>query len=116
MKRKAPNRTRKNQIIVSMNDEEKEKYLQLVEQSGLSQSEFFRRCALKKKIYNFDIKDDMKNIQHELSKIGVNVNQIARNLNSNIYVGADKDVQKMIEQLEEIQNDFRKIIVKVRSL
>ena len=98
-----------------MSVEEKEKFDKLVEQSGLSQSEFFRRCALKKKIYDFGIKNDMKNVQHELSKIGVNINQIAKNLNSNIYTGADQDVKKMIEQLEVIQNDFRKIILKVRS-
>ena len=110
------NRKRKNQIIVSMNDEEKEKYLELVKQSGLTQSEFFRRCALKKKIYDFGIKNDLKNVQHELSKIGVNINQIAKNLNSNIYSGAEKDVQEMTEQLENIQEDFRKIILKIRNL
>mgnify|MGYP000762496256 CR=1 FL=1 len=74
------NRKRKNQIIVSMNDEEKEKYLELVKQSGLTQSEFFRRCALKKKIYDFGIKNDLKNVQHELSKIGVNINGECLNL------------------------------------
>lgn len=99
-----------------MNDEEKEKYLELVKQSGLTQSEFFRRCALKKKIYDFGIKNDLKNVQHELSKIGVNINQIAKNLNSNIYSGAEKDVQEMTEQLENIQEDFRKIILKIRNL
>ena len=103
------------QVKCRMSVEEKEKFDKLVEQSGLSQSEFFRRCALKKKIYDFGIKNDMKNVQHELSKIGVNINQIAKNLNSNIYAGADQDVKKMIEQLEIIQNDFMKIILRVRS-
>lgn len=115
MAQKEVNRERKNQIIARMTDDEKKKFDELVKQSGLSQSEYFRRCALKKKIYDFGIKNDMKNVQHELSKIGVNINQIAKNLNSNIYAGADQDVKKMIEQLEVIQNDFRKIILKVRS-
>lgn len=34
-----------------MTEEQKEKFDELVKQSGLTQSEFFRRCALKKKIY-----------------------------------------------------------------
>lgn len=99
-----------------MNDEEKEKYLELVKQSGLTQSEFFRRCALKKKIYDVGIKNDLRSVQHELSKIGTNINQIARNLNSNIYSGADKDVREMTESLENLQEDFRKIILKIRNL
>ena len=109
------NRKRDCAVTIRMNEDEKKKFDELVKQSGLSQSEYFRRCALKKKIYDFGIKNDMKNVQHELSKIGVNINQIAKNLNSNIYTGADQDVKKMIEQLEVIQNDFRKIILKVRS-
>ena len=99
-----------------MTDDEKAKFNALVKQSGLTQSEYFRRCALKKKIYDIGIKADLKKLQYELSKIGININQIAWNLNSNIYVGADKDVQKMIEQLEEIQDDFKKIVSKVRNL
>lgn len=109
------NRKRDCAVTIRMNEDEKKKFDELVKQSGLSQSEYFRRCALKKKIYDFGIKNDMKNVQHELSKIGVNINQIAKNLNSNIYTGADQDVKKMIEQLEVIQNDFRKIILRVRS-
>ena len=99
-----------------MNDEEKEKYIELVKQSGLTQSEFFRRCALKKKIYDVGIKADLRKVQHELSKIGTNINQIAWNLNSNIYVGADKDVRAMTKALENLQDDFQKIILKVRKL
>lgn len=109
-------RERKNQIIVRMTDEEKQKFNELVMKSGLSQSEYFRRCALKKKIYDVGIKADLKKVQYELSKIGTNINQIAYNLNSNIYSGVDKDVKKMTEELEKLQDDFFKIVTKVRSL
>lgn len=104
------------QVKCRMSIDEKVKFDELVKKSGLSQSEYFRRCALKKKIYDTGIKTDMKKVLYELSKIGVNINQIAKNLNSNIYSGAEKDIERMIGQLENIQNDFREIISKVRSL
>lgn len=110
------NRKRNVAVTVRMTEEEKNKFDELVKKSRLSQSDFFIKTALQKKIYDVGIKNDLRSVQHELSKIGTNINQIAKNLNSNIYSGADKDVREMTESLENLQDDFRKIILKIRNL
>lgn len=110
------NRKRNVSVCVRMTEEEKQKFDELVAQSGLSKSEYFIKCALDKKIYNFGIKDELKSVQYELSKIGANINQIAKNLNSNIYVGAEQDAKEISNNLAELQEIFLKILHRVRSL
>ena len=110
------NRKRNVSVCIRMTEEEKAKFDELVAQSGLSQSEYFIKSALNKKIYNFGIKDELKSVQYELSKTGANINQIAKNLNSNIYVGAEQDTKEIRSSLAELQDTFLKILCRVRSL
>lgn len=103
------NRKRNNQIIVRMTDEEKSIFDEKVKQSGLTQSEYFRKMALGENVYILASKEEMKELFLEIHKQGNNVNQIAKNLNSGIYVGASKDVK-------ELNETYRELILKVTKL
>ena len=81
------NRKRSKQIVIRLSDEEYQKYMEQVEKSNLSQNDFFIRCVTKKKII---VIDGLAETLTELKRIGVNINQISKNLNGGIFQNAKK--------------------------
>lgn len=92
-----------------MTEDEKRIFDKCVSISGLSQSEYFRDVAMGKKIYILGSKEEMKALFYEVHKLGVNTNQIAKNLNSSIYIGANEDMKKLL-------NDYNILLDKVMKL
>ena len=109
------NRKRNNQIIVRMNDEEKSIFDEKVKQSGLTQSEYFRKMALGENVYVLASSEEMKNLFLEIHRQGNNVNQVAKNLNSGIYVGAEKDVKVLNETYRELVLTLTKLYNRVNN-
>lgn len=93
------NRKRNNQLKIYLSDEEYQSFIRQVENSNLTQTDFFIRCVTKKKII---VIDGLKETLTELKRIGVNINQLSKNLNTGIFQNADKE-------LKEIKQEFAKL-------
>lgn len=93
------NRKRSKQLKIYLSDEEYEAFLKQVEKSNLSQTDFFIRCITKKKII---VIGGLKETLTELRKIGVNINQISKNLNSGIFQNADNELKEIKQQFVKV--------------
>lgn len=105
------NRSRNKQIVLRLSDEEYQKYMEQVEKSKLTQNEFFVRCISKKKII---VVEGLKETLTELKKIGVNINQISKNLNSGIFQSADKELKEVKEIFAKVNDTMLALLKGVK--
>ena len=75
---------KENMVLMSMriSAEDKELIEEKARKAGLSTSEFIRRCALGRKLPCYGDTSLLKEYAMQLGKIGSNLNQIAKYLNS----------------------------------
>lgn len=85
----------------------KEKIKLESKKSNMTMSEYINKSLKNKSIV---VIEEGKEIYYELSKIGNNVNQIAKKLNSNIATAYD------LENLENISEELKKIWQLLNSL
>ena len=69
--------------------------------SGLSKTEFFLKLLKSARIQVFQFGESIKNLHHELRKIGVNINQIAYLVNIGHDVQAKYELHQITRQYEE---------------
>ena len=93
------NRKRNNQLKIYLSDDEYQSFINQVSKSKLTQTDFFIKCITKKKII---VIDGLKETLAELKKIGVNINQISKNLNGGFF-------QNATGELKEIRQQFAKV-------
>lgn len=105
------NRKRSKQLKIYLSDEEYQTFIEQVEKSKLSQTEFFVRCITKKKII---VVDGLKETLTELKKIGVNINQISKNLNSGIFQNADKELKALKEEFVKVNDTMLALLKGVK--
>lgn len=105
------NRKRSKQIVIRLSDEEYQKYMEQVEKSNLSQNDFFIRCVTKKKII---VIDGLAETLTELKRIGVNINQISKNLNGGIFQNADRELKAIKEEFSKVSNRIIEILEGVK--
>lgn len=98
-----------------MSQSEKKIFDSLVKKSGLTQSEYFRKMALGERVFVLGSKEEMKKIYYELNKLGINTNQIAKNLNSNIYIDAHSDIQNLLKNYAELLKVINKLYDRVNQ-
>lgn len=108
---KMANRKRSKQLKIYLSDEEYQTFIEQVEKSKLSQTEFFVRCITKKKII---VVDGLKETLTELKKIGVNINQISKNLNSGIFQNADKELKALKEEFVKVNDTMLALLKGVK--
>lgn len=70
-------------------------------------SYFIRRCVLEKEINVVDL-DPFRDLQWEISKVGNNINQIAKVANTNAVIYKN-DVKKMQEDLDNLSKSLCKL-------
>ena len=97
-------RERNIEFHLRLNDIENEKLEYLAVQSKLSKSDIIRKLILENEIKEKPDKEFYK-VMNELSKIGINLNQIATKVNST----NELDKKYYIEQVNEIR-EFTKLI------
>lgn len=105
------NRNRSKQVIIRLSDEEYQKYMEQVEKSNLTQNEFFIKCIAKKKII---VIDGLKETLIELKKVGVNLNQVSKNLNSGIFQNAENELKKIRQQFANVSDKVIEILKGVK--
>lgn len=108
---KVANRKRSKQLKIYLSDEEHQTFIEQVEKLKLSQTDFFIKCITKKKII---VVDGLKETLTELKKIGVNINQISKNLNSGIFQNADKELKAVKEEFVKVNDTMLALLKGVK--
>lgn len=103
-----PNRKRNVPLLMFLTQEEKNLFLKKMHlTNSKSMSHFIRKCVLEKAIYEIDCTPFL-DLNWEISKIGTNINQVAKKANS---------IEKIeIEDIEKIKKDIASIKKKVSIL
>lgn len=96
-------RTRK--MTFRLNEKEYEQIKEKVEESGISQQQFLLKTALEKEIIH--IKEFQTLIFH-IKKIGVNINQIARNCNETGFI-SENDITEIKEGVNRIWQSLKQL-------
>ena len=75
-----------NKVLMSLriSAEDKEQIEEKARKTGLTTSEYIRRCALGRKLPCYGDTSLLKEYSMQLGKIGSNLNQIAKHLNSGV--------------------------------
>lgn len=103
-----PNRKRNIQLLIFLTKEEKNLFLQKMHlTSSKSMSHFIRKCVLEKEIFEIDCTPFLE-LAWEISKVGTNVNQIAKKSN--------KANKIELEDIEKIKKEIATIGKKVSIL
>lgn len=95
---------KENMVLMSMriSAEDKELIEEKARKTGLSTSEFIRRCALGRKLPCYSDTSLLKEYAMQLGKIGSNLNQIAKYLNSggnyfSIYLELKEAMKELLD-------------------
>lgn len=102
------NRTRPKQIVIRVSEEELEQIKGKVEQSGKSQQQYIIEALTQKEVVNLDA---VKELYPELKRIGNNLNQIAKALNSTGYYGYRLITQNQ-KELNEVWQSLKQYLQK----
>ena len=107
------NRKRKIQLKIWVDEEEKELIQEKMKQLGTSQiGAYLRKMAIDGYVINFDT-TDIKTFSKELQKIGRNINQIAKRVNSTNSIYCE-DMEEIRERQKEIWLLQRRILLNLR--
>ncbi len=99
------NRERKNELKIYLSDDEQYILEQKVKASGMrDKSSFLRHQILYGYVYDIDY-SDLREYNTTLSKIGNNLNQIAKRMNAtgNVYAADVKEVKELMKKVWETQ-------------
>lgn len=100
------NRTRPKQIVIRVSEEEQEQIKSKVEQSGKSQQQYIIEALTQREVVNLDA---VKELYPELKRIGNNLNQIAKALNSTGYYDYRLITQNQ-KELNEIWQSLKRYL------
>lgn len=107
------NRKRKNVLRCPVTEEEREMIELKMKQLGTSQiGAYLRKMAIDGYVINFDT-TDIKTFSKELQKIGRNINQIAKRVNSTNSIYRE-DMEEIRERQKEIWLLQRRILLNLR--
>ena len=95
------NRKRKNQILFCVTDEEKQMIQEKMKSLGTTNmGAYLRKMAIDGYIIKVDYSEQRK-LAAEVNKIGVNINQICKQINSTDHIYAE-DVSELKSRMEDI--------------
>ena len=95
-----------NKVLMSLriSIEEKEQIEEKARKTGLTTSEYIRRCALGRKLPCYGDTSLLKEYSMQLGKTGSNLNQIAKHLNSGgSYLSVYSDVKEAVNELLDLK-------------
>ena len=103
---KSTDKKKDNKVLMSLriSAEDKEQIEEKARKTGLTTSEFIRRCALGRKLPCYGDTSLLKEYSMQLGKIGSNLNQIAKHLNSGgSYFSVYGDVKEAVKELLDLK-------------
>lgn len=101
------NRKRKNSIYIRATDEEYKKIMEKVSASKMNINRFFLNAALRKEIIIYDLTSIFE-LSAQISKIGNNINQIAKKLNQGGRISSS-ELNYLYSSLENINSVIMEI-------
>ena len=110
------NKTRPNQVIVRLDDNELAQLKKNVYESGMTQQEFIRHAILEAEIINDQIvvdNDALRKAVFELAHQGNNLNQLTKKLHERGYIDYKGELPKMQEELKETWQSLRQLLRKL---
>lgn len=108
-----PSREREKQIKIYLTEDEVEILEKNMKKSGLNnRSVYIRKMCLDGIIVNVDLKI-LKELSYEINKVGVNINQIAKQVNEmqNISKQEIEDLKSMLKSINLLQRDTMNLIL-----
>lgn len=105
------NRKRTKQVVVRFTEEEYAALEEKLNIAQLSKTDFFIKCVTDKPIY---VVNGIRDVYYELSRIGANLNQIAKNLNGGFYQSADKELREIRQDFSIAKNELLRLIERVK--
>lgn len=108
--------TKSIKLTVRVNEEIYNELLLKMKQNNITNKSVYIRQLMMfdRPLSNPEIKKSLKNIQYEIAKIGVNVNQIVKNNNSYLYSESDKIELKLY--FEKLESNFQHCIKELESI
>lgn len=100
-------RKREKQVNLRLMEREYEILKKQVEESGLKQQEYLRQCVLEKEIINMK---PLKALVPEMKKQGVNLNQVAKKLNSRGYVDYNNELKHTLVEVQKTWQSLRQYL------
>lgn len=104
------NRTRNKQISFRLTENEYKSVMKKIENSGMSQQEYFLKTLNSAIIYNTD---GLKEVVPELKRVGNNLNQIAKRYNEGAAV-PQSEWNELVGGYNEIWQSLRRLIAELR--
>ena len=92
------NRKRKRILLIRLNDKEYNEINSKISETGLTKREFIYKAVVGAKIHKLH---EAEEIEEEVRKIGVNINQIARKINSTNKV-QEEELKKITEAMKSV--------------
>ena len=95
------------EICLRLSAEEKERLEHSARTCGLSKTAYLRRLILEKEVKALP-SQEIKALRTEVHKIGVNINQIARRINSTgtVYAQDVEDIKGALAQIWQLQRSI----------
>ena len=102
------NRLRKNRIVIRVTDDELRIINKKAEASRHNRTKYIIETLINGYVIVQDL-ESLRNLTNEINKIGVNINQIAKHINTtnNIY---KSDMEEMKNQLKQIYKIVEKLL------
>lgn len=104
-------RVRKRQVKFYVSDEELEKLKKNISKSGLRKSNFLRKASLENEVIVIEGLDELV---FQIKKIGVNLNQIAKQLNSGTFFDFDRDLQIAQKGIGEVWQALKVLVERIK--
>lgn len=98
-------KNKKTRFYIRVNDKERDIITKLAEENNMSRCEYILQCVRQNRIVTLD---GVKDVVHQLYKIGANINQIAVKANSINYISKDeiKKTQELLISVFKIVDKF----------
>lgn len=102
------NRVRNERLEIRLTEKERDLFEEKMRKANCkTMSHFIRKCVLEKEINVVDL-DPFRDLQWEISKVGNNINQIAKVANTNAVIYKN-DIKKMQEDLDNLSKSLCKL-------
>lgn len=88
-----------------------ERLREKAEAAGMSESEYFRLLITQKPNDYPEIRYSIKELINEVNRIGVNINEIVHNNNSELYRVADKE--RLVAYMRRLNETVDEVVVKL---
>lgn len=112
MNKKTVNRTRNRAITIRLTEKELENLNQKISKSKMSKQKFFEKLITEKEIL---VIEDLPKLILELNRIGINLNQLTKKVNSEEKLGVfkkidlNKDLKTNSDSLKSILSTLKDI-------